>query len=150
MYPPQREVLFAYFNFSLSPPPPSTRGSLCLVDNELNEHSPPQREVLFAYLNFSLSPPPPSTRGSLCLVDNELNEHSPPPRPCNPLGFFVSFFQFYQTRLVQLHPNGFQAGANIGFSLRAPQGLATPLGSESFFPFYQTCLLQAGPQPCIH
>merc|ERR1711895_337600 len=69
-----------YFNFSLSPTPPSTRGSLCLVGNELNEHSRPQREVLFAYLNFSLSPPPPSTRGSLCLVDNELNEYSPPQR----------------------------------------------------------------------
>merc|ERR1711895_247789 len=76
----QREVLFAYLNFSLSPPPLSTRGSLCLIDNELNEHSPPQSEVLFTYLNFSLSPPPPSTRGSLCLVDNELNEHSPPQR----------------------------------------------------------------------
>merc|ERR1711867_366375 len=78
--PPQREVLFAYLNFSLSPPPPSTRGARCLVDNELNEHCPPQREVLFAYLNYSLSPPPPSTRGSLCLVDNKLNEHYPPQR----------------------------------------------------------------------
>ena len=76
--------------------------------------------------------------------------HSSRRRPCYPLGFFVSFFQFYQTRLVQLHPNGFQAGANLGFRLRAPQGLATPLGLESFFPFYQTCLLQAGPQPCMH
>merc|ERR1711867_118574 len=212
-HPPQREVLFAYFNVSLPPTPPSTRTSRCIVEKfvtplkekfslpisifhsllpqpqrelfvvslknlsppskrsslclfqfftlsypTLNENfslyrckicHPPQREVLFAYFNFSLSPTPPSTRGSLCLVDNELNEHSPPPRPCNPLGFFVSFFQFYQLRLVQLHPNGFQAGANIGFSLRAPQGLATPLGLESFFPFYQTCLLQAGPQPCI-
>ena len=64
-----------------------------------------------------------------------------------PWVFFVSFFQFYQTRPVQLHPPGFQAGANLGFTLRAPQGLATPLGFESFFPFYQTCLLQAGPQP---
>merc|ERR1712243_63183 len=53
-HPPQREVLFAYFNFSLSPPPPSTRASRCIVDSELNEHSPPQREVLFAYFNFSL------------------------------------------------------------------------------------------------
>merc|ERR1712177_30045 len=69
MGPPQREVLFAYFNFSLSPTPPSTRGSLCLVDSELNEHSPPQREVLFAYFNFSLSPPPPSTRASRCIVE---------------------------------------------------------------------------------
>ena len=67
-----------------------------------------------------------------------------------PLGFFVSSFQFYQTRPVQLHPPGFQAGANLGFTLRAPQGLATPLGFESFLPFYQTCLLQAGPQPYIH
>merc|ERR1712101_11186 len=67
--PPQREVLFAYFNFSLSPTPPSTRGSLCLVDRELNEHSPPQREVLFAYFNFSLSPPLPSTRTSRCIVE---------------------------------------------------------------------------------
>merc|ERR1711895_201937 len=49
--------------------PPSTRGSLCLVDSKLNEHSPPQREVLFAYFNFSLSPPPPSTRASCCIVE---------------------------------------------------------------------------------
>ena len=68
-HPPQREVLFAYFNFSLSPTPPSTRGSLCLVDSELNEHSPPQREVLFAYFNFSLSPPLPSTRTSRCILE---------------------------------------------------------------------------------
>ena len=67
-----------------------------------------------------------------------------------PLGFFVSLFQFYQTRLVQMYPNGFEAGTNLGLRLRATQGLATPLGSEFFFPFYQTCLLQAGPQPCIH
>merc|ERR1712177_62847 len=69
MGPPQREVLFAYFNFSLCPTPPSTRGSLCLVDSELNKHSPPQREVLFAYFNFSLSPPPPSTRASRCILE---------------------------------------------------------------------------------
>merc|ERR1711867_342401 len=91
--PPQREVLFAYFNFSLSPTPPSTRtsrcivekfvtllkekfslpnstkGSLCLLNSELNEHSPPQRGVLFAYFNFSLSPNPPSTRTSRCIVE---------------------------------------------------------------------------------
>merc|ERR1711895_33533 len=92
-HPPQREVLFAYFNFSLSPTPPSTRtsrcivekfvtllkekfslpistkGSLCLLNSELHKHSPPQREVLFAYFNFSLSPIPPSTRTSRCMVE---------------------------------------------------------------------------------
>merc|ERR1712082_557406 len=31
-HPPQREVLFAYFNFSLSPTPPSTRTSRCIVE----------------------------------------------------------------------------------------------------------------------
>ena len=49
--------------------PISTRGSLCLPDSELNEHSPPQREVLFAYFNFSLSPPLPSTRTSRCILE---------------------------------------------------------------------------------
>ena len=71
-------------------------------------------------------------------------------RPCNPLGFLVPFFQLNESRLVQLHCNGLQAGANLRFSLRASQGLPTSLGLESFFPFYQTCLLQAGPQPCKH
>merc|ERR1711895_391676 len=66
-----------YFNFSLSPTPPSTRTSRCIVEKICH---PPQREVLFAYFNFSLSPTQPSTRGSLCLVDSKLNEHSPPQR----------------------------------------------------------------------
>merc|ERR1712101_60836 len=97
--PPQTEVLFAYFNFSLSPTPLSTRTSRCIVEKfvtPLKEkfslpisifHSlvphcqrellvvslkichPPQREVLFAYFNFSLSPTPPSTRTSRCIVE---------------------------------------------------------------------------------
>merc|ERR1712163_8342 len=99
-HPPQREVLFAYFNFSLSPPLPSTRTSRCIVEKfvnplkrsslclfqfftlsypTLNENfslyrsktcHPSQREVLFAYFNFSLSPTPPSTRTSRCIVEN--------------------------------------------------------------------------------
>merc|ERR1711873_365796 len=77
--PPQREVLFAYFNFSLSPTPPSTRTSRCIVEKfvtPLKEkfslpisifHSllpPPQRELLVVSLK-NLSPP--SKRSSLCL-----------------------------------------------------------------------------------
>merc|ERR1712120_75958 len=77
---------------SLSPTPPSTRTSLCIVDKfvtPLKEkfslpisifHSllpHPQRELLVVSLK-NLSPP--STRSSLCLVDSELNEHSPPQR----------------------------------------------------------------------
>merc|ERR1711895_256897 len=76
---PQREVLFAYFNFSLSPTPPSTRTSCCIVEKfvtPLKEkfsfpisifHSllpHPQRELLAVSLK-NLSPP--SKRNSLCL-----------------------------------------------------------------------------------
>merc|ERR1711873_301111 len=68
---PQREVLFAYFNFSLSPTPPSTRTSRCIVEKfvtPLKEkfslhisifHSllpHPQRELLVLSLK-NLSPP---------------------------------------------------------------------------------------------
>merc|ERR1711989_172171 len=90
--PPQREVLFAYFTFSLSPPLPSTRDSRCLFDNEHNEHCPPQRQVLFACFTFPLSPPPPSTKGSPCLVDNELNEHCPPQREV-----IFAYFTFFNS-----------------------------------------------------
>ena len=75
--------------FSLSRPPPSTRGFRCLVDKELNEHCPCQREVLFAYVNFSLSTPPFSTRGSCFVVDNELKEHCVPQREVH---FAISLF----------------------------------------------------------
>merc|ERR1711867_226890 len=79
MVPPQREVLFAYFNFSLSPTPPSTRTSRCIVEKivtPLKEkfslpisifHSlltHPQRELLVVSLK-NLSPP--SKRSSLCI-----------------------------------------------------------------------------------
>merc|ERR1712101_43584 len=70
---PQREVLFAYLNFSLFPTPPSTRTSRCIVEKfvtPLKEkfslpisifHSllpHPQREVLFVSLTTSSTSTP--------------------------------------------------------------------------------------------
>merc|ERR1711867_405359 len=78
-HPPQREVLFAHFNFSFSPTPPSTRTSRCIVEkfvtflkekfslpisifHSLQPH--PQRELLVVSLK-NLSPPP--MYSALCL-----------------------------------------------------------------------------------
>merc|ERR1712120_113310 len=75
----QPKVLFAYFNFSLSPIPPSTRTSRCMVEKFVTpfkeKFSLPisifhfllphcQRELLVVSLK-NLSPP--SKRSSLCL-----------------------------------------------------------------------------------
>merc|ERR1711895_331354 len=79
MGPPQREVLFAYFNFSLYPTPPSTRTSRCIVEKFVTplkeKFSLPisifhsllphlQRELLLVSLK-NLSPT--SKRSSLCI-----------------------------------------------------------------------------------
>merc|ERR1712101_16873 len=70
---PQREVLFAYLNFSLFPTPPSTRTSRCIVEKFVTPvkekfslpisifHSllpHPQREVLFVSLTASSTSTP--------------------------------------------------------------------------------------------
>merc|ERR1711895_310730 len=92
-HPPQREVLFAYFNFSLSPPLPSTRTSRCILEKfvtPLKEkfsfpisifHSVlphPQREVLFVSLTAS-STSTPHLKEKFSLHISIF--HSPPPYP---------------------------------------------------------------------